>query len=231
MRLNTYSTGFVLASGLLSYAIDRRLPFKGARLAGISEITESLQNISDMLKGIQSFFSSLSNISIISNVIGLETVLLFVAVIVFSTGLSALGVPKGRLAFLVSLCTADCLWILWKASMKAALPDYLPQILKSNLVVLSPFLAVSVLAAVVPLLWGKVKRRVFPLLRRKHSLDKKALLVVYDEYLAQNALFHRQVSSQLLGSGESERITLSGETIKTIEDLKATLLKFNIKRE
>src|SRR5208337_2441949 len=116
----------------------------------------------------------LSNISIISNVIGLETVLLFVAVIVFSTGLSALGVPKGRLAFLVSLCTADCLWILWKASMKAALPDYLPQILKSNLVVLSPFLAVSVLAAVVPLLWGKVKRRVFPLLRRKHSLDKKA---------------------------------------------------------
>ncbi len=79
MRPNNYSTGFILASGLLSFAIDCRLPLQGARLAGITEVTESLQNISDILKGIHSFFSSLSNISVISNVIGPETVILLAA--------------------------------------------------------------------------------------------------------------------------------------------------------
>jgi hypothetical protein len=229
MRLDTYTMGFVLSSGLVSYAIDRRMPLKGARLAGISEITESLQSISDLLKGIQSFISSLSNISIISNVIGLETLLLLAAIIVFSMGLSALGVPKGKLAFLISLCTADFLWILWKVSMKAALPGYLPQILKSNMVVLLPFLAVTVIARLVPLLWGKIKRRVFPLFRKRHGLDKQKLLMVYDEYLAQNAVLQRLVAAEVLGSKDGEKIGLSDETINAIEDLKATLLKFNAK--
>ncbi len=231
MRLKAYTTGLVLVSGLISYAADRRPPLNGPRLAGISEITESLQNISDMLKGIQSFFSSLSKISIISNVIGLETLLLLAAVILFSAGLSALGIPKGKLAFLLSLCTADCLWILWKVSMKAALPEYLPQILKSNLVVLSPFLAVSILAALLPLFWGKFKRRVLPLFRKRRALDRRALLAAYDEYLAQSALFHRQVASEALVSGESEKVILSGETMETIENLKAALLKFKITKQ
>ncbi len=230
-RPNNRRMGFAFSSWLLCLAVEGWQPLGRARLAGLADMQASLQNISDALKGIQSFFTSLSNISVISNVIGLETILLLVVVIIFSTGLSALGVPKGKLAFLLSLLTADCLWFLWKASMKDPFQEFMPQILKSNLVVLSPFLAVSVLAAAVPFAWKKLKRRMAPLLRRGRAIDKKTLRAVYDEYLANSAALHSQITSEILGSGENEKIAISGETSRAIEDLRATLLKFDTKKK
>jgi hypothetical protein len=237
MRLNNNGAGIILVSALMSYGISRpygigrRASFAGARLAGISDISESLQEISDILKGIHSFIASLSSISIISNIIGLETILLFVSVVVLSTGFSALGVPKGKFSFLISLVTADSLWILWKVSIQAGFPGYFLPIIKSNLIVLSPFLIITILGAMFPLLWTRFKRVILSLIRKKLTMDKKRLLALYDEYQTQSGVLTRHVVSEILGTEGAEQITLSYELQKSVEDLKSTLAKFNIKKQ
>ena len=228
MRLRNNGAGIILVPALLFYGNNSRGSFAGARLAGISDLSESLREISDILKGLRSFIESLSSISIVSNIIGLETFLLFVSVVVLSIVFSALGVPKGRFSFLLSLVTADSLWILWKASMKAGFPGYLIPIIKSNLVVLSPFLIVTILGAAFPLLWTKSKRALSSLIRTKRTMDRKKLLALYDEYQMQSSALAHAVS-EILATEGAERATLSRELQRSIEDVKSTLAKFNEK--
>ena len=236
MRLKNNGAGIILASALLSYGIcrtygiGRSVSFAGARLAGMSDISESLQEISDILKGIQSFIASLSSISILSNMIGLETILLFVSVVLLSTGFSALGVPKGKFSFLISLVTADGLWILWKVSMNAGFPGYFIPIIKSNLIVLSPFLIVTILGTMFPLLWTRFKRAIVSLFSRKRTMDRKKLLALFDEYQRQSGVLSSHVLSEILGTEGAEQITLSDELQKSVEGLKITLAKFNGKK-
>jgi hypothetical protein len=223
--------GIILVSMLFYGALVRPLAYREARLAGISDISETLQEISNVLKGIYSFISSLSSIPLLSTTIGFDTILLFIGIVVFTAGFSAIGVPKGKFSFLASLVTADALWVLWKESMKAEFPGYLAPILKSNLIVLTPFILVMIFSAAFPHLWMKFKRSITSLFHRKTAFNKKDFLALYDEYQERSTELNRLIVSDMLASGASEKTSLSQEAVKSIEDLKSTLEKFSSSKQ
>ncbi|OHD72436.1 MAG: hypothetical protein A2W19_13920 [Spirochaetes bacterium RBG_16_49_21] len=185
---------------------------------------QSLKEISDILQGINAFISS---IAFISQTIGYDTILVFIAIIIFSIGFSSLGVPRGKASFLVSLAAVDSLWILWKAGITARFPDYLLPMLKTNLIVLAPLIIVAILARMFPFLRTAIKRAALSPFRKTPAFDKKSLVALYEEYQAQSGALNASILFEMLSSGAEEKIVLSAATVKTIDTLKSILAKFD----
>ena len=128
-----------------------------------SGFTETTQEARETLKGIHEFLTGVSkfigNIALviesISSFIDSRAIAVFLIVLIISSGLTAVGVPRGYPAFITALLITDSLWFLWGKSMGADMLYYTLTIIRVNLIVLSPFIAAAV-----------VRRYLFPVLRR-----------------------------------------------------------------
>jgi hypothetical protein len=222
MKIEKNGTCFITAALLFSL-VDPPHQGAGVRLSALSDVTRALKDISDALDGIRSF---LSGIAFISKTIGYETILLFIFIIIFSIGFSSIGVPRGKASFLVSLAAVDALWVLWKASVNARFADFFPQMLKSNLIVLSPLIVVAILARVFPLLLASLKNAVLSPFRRMRAFSRKRLAGLHQEFRARSEALDGLIRSDMAGA-DDEKITLSTVTVQMIEELKSTLTKIN----
>jgi hypothetical protein len=190
----------------------------------LADITDALKKISDFLQGVNSF---LSGISFISETIGFGAILLCITVIVFSAGYSAVGVPRGKASFFASLITADIIWVTWKLSFNAPVADYIFSLVKSNLIVLSPFAMVVILGRLAPSLFPKIRRKFSPLFRKKRHLETNEFHQLYNEYQALNSGLNRSMMEDIMASRDNNRVNLSPETRLNIDKLKHTLEKLD----
>ncbi len=195
------------------------------RLAGLTDITESVKDLTDVIKGINAF---LSGVSFISETIGFGTILLFLAVIVFSAGYSALGMARGKITFFSSLLTADALWVFWKASLNEPLSENLYSIIRSNLIVLCPPVIAVLLSRAAPGLLGKTGRIISSLFSGKKQLGQREAAALCDECQARSAMLNRALLEDILAAPVSGGpVNLSPETRRSAEALRETLDKIN----
>jgi hypothetical protein len=212
-----------ITAALLFSLFDPSPQVAGAGLSALTDVGQALKDISGALEGIRSF---LSGIAFISKTIGYETILLFIFVIVFSIGFSSIGVPRGKASFIVSLAAVDALWGLWKASVNARFADFFPQMLKSNLIVLSPLIVVAILARVFPLLAASLTNAVLSHFHRMRAFSKKRLAGLHQEFRARSEALDGLLRSQMAGP-DDDKITLSVATVQMVEELKSTLAKIH----
>jgi len=190
----------------------------------LADITDALKKISDFLQGVNSF---LSGISFISETIGFGAIILVITIIVFSAGYSAVGVPRGKASFFASLITADIIWAMWKMSINAPITDYIFPLVRSNLIVMSPFAAALFLGRLAPFLFPKIRRKFSSLFRKKQHLEANEFLLLYYEYQVQTAGLNRSLVEDIMASRDNKRVNLSPETRLNIDKLKHTLEKFD----
>ncbi|OHD63932.1 MAG: hypothetical protein A2176_14985 [Spirochaetes bacterium RBG_13_51_14] len=195
--------------------------------SGLTDMTETFREISDFLQGIHSF---LSGIAFISETIGFSTIVLIVTVIVFSTGISAVGVPRGTASFLASLAAANTLWILWKMSFKAPPVDYIPMI-KSNLIVLTPLVAAVLTPKLIRLVPRGIRHKLSSLTRRKGMLDARLLQELYREYQANSARLNSSILADVLDSDATGSVNLSPKTRAGIDAMKETIARLDPNRK
>lgn len=117
----------------------------------LTDMRNTLDGIKKTFEGIGRFVKSISDfISSIASVINLRALVLLVAVLVFSAGFSAIGIPKGGWSFFLSLFVIDALWYLWRNSMN---PDtflyHMRPILVINGYLLIPWVALMALKRVM----------------------------------------------------------------------------------
>ncbi len=175
-----------------------------------------LEEIIEIVRGVHSF---LSGIALISETIGFATVLLFLGVILFSAGFTAVGVPKGAPSFIASLLTANILWALWNIALKASPGECVAAMVRSNLILMAPAaaLALASLAAV------RIRRYLGGLFRSRAVLDGEKAASLLREYQEKSARLSSSLAEDIISSRGGERVPLSGETVTRAGELEEIL--------
>jgi len=196
-----------------------------AALADMTDIAASLKELSDILQGIHSF---LSGVTFISQTIGFGTIVLFMAVLLFSAGYSALGMPRGKSSFLSALVTADVIWAAWKVSLNAPLSDCLVPMIKANLIVLCPLIIAAAMSRAFPAAGRMFGAALSSLFKRKKRIDARGAAGLFGEYRERSARLDKAMLEDIIAAGrEVKSVSLSTETRKCAEELRDTLAKID----
>ena len=127
------------------------LPAHGAAMLedtahAFKEIRETINDIRHTAGGIARFLESVSSVAgTIARLIDPRALALLFFVLVFSAGFAAIGIPRGRASFFISLALVDALWFVWGRSMNAELPSYALSMAGANLYLLVPYFSYLVL--------------------------------------------------------------------------------------
>jgi hypothetical protein len=199
-----------LLGGALPLAAEGREP------AG--DIFGQLGEIVEIVRGVHSF---LSGIAIISETIGFATVLLFLGVIVFSAGFTAVGVPKGIPSFIVSLVTANILWVLWNIALKASPGECVAAMIRSNIIIIAP----AAITAVAARGSARLRRSLGGLLRPRALLDGEQAASLIREYQERSSRLSSALAEDILFSRNGDAVRLSGRTLDQAGELGETIEK------
>jgi hypothetical protein len=139
----------LFASLLLFHNLTSSLEPAGAMSPAAAQcgITDTIEQIGLFIAAVKQFFTLLAGIF---SVTGLNTLVLFFAVVIISSGLSALGIPRGKSSFVLSLAAADAFWFAWERGLGTEIPAFLPAMIKSNLLLLLPLALVALASAAAP---------------------------------------------------------------------------------
>ncbi|MEW6526639.1 MAG: hypothetical protein AB1444_08245 [Spirochaetota bacterium] len=190
------------------------------------EIVDTYNQIKTTFDGLSRFLDNIySFISAISNLLGYRAIALFFAIAFTSAGLSAIGFPKGKTSFFISMIIINILWFTWNTSFEI---DYLYTIgtmLKTNSIILFPyilFLIIKYYKDVIKRLIYNCFYLIFPFLKKegihKQTLQEsvKLLNTSYTEvieYLMKDYFYG------------NDYIKLSDNSIRAIEQLENMLKK------
>lgn len=224
MTMRTFPTS-LLASLMAFQASGGMRPDRGVIHAGLAEMTDSLREVADAMQGIHTV---LSGFSFISQTIGFGTILLFVAVIVFSAGYAAVGVPRGKPSFFLSLVTADALWFFWKMSSNTPVSEYCSSMVKANLIVLCPLVMVAIISRAFPIMLLKIRTRVPSSLRGKRIIGADTAAALCGECQTRSAQLSRAFTEDILASGRTGApVRISAATRESTQLLRETLEKID----
>lgn len=129
----------------------------------VAGVTDTIKEIQQFIEGWRIFFSRLSAIT---SLVGFKTLLLFMAILVISSGLSSIGLPRGKVSFILALLVADTVWIAFSDSFNPGKFTYLGPVIRANLTICAPML----LFYLSPLIWRKTRS----LLSRDKKSDSHA---------------------------------------------------------
>jgi hypothetical protein len=191
--------------------------------AGLTEIQSTFNEIKDFFSGIKSFFEKIASFT---SFIGFGTFVLLLVVFIFSSGLSAIGIPRGRTAFFISLALADSLWILWKESFAHQSPAYLLPLFRANAILLIPYMGTLVAKKLFPLFMMRLKK----LFIRKRKISCDLLLHLTEEIYRAFSDFQQQSHRDVLDAKERGILIMSPETIETFDRLQEIITKNDLRK-
>jgi hypothetical protein len=184
-------------------------------------ISSTLGEIKDFISGINSF---ISNIVSISKLIGFSTFLLFLFILLLSSGLSAIGIPRGRTSFIVSLLIADSIWIMWARSINPGSYDFLTRVGRANLIILLPVILAAFAAWIFPLLFRKLRGKIrLPGFRKGKVYSGRETAKLSEEFSLYSRGFQDSLVNDIISSESKKDIFLSSETVKLSRKLRGLL--------
>ncbi len=193
----------------------------GDTMIVFSGISSTLSEIKNFLSGINSFISSMLSIT---KLIGFSTFVLFFFILLLSSGLSAIGIPRGKTSFLVSLLIADSLWIIWSRSFNPHSYDYLTHVGRTNLTILLPVISLAFAAWIFPLLFGKLKGKIrLPGFRKRKGYSGSETAKLSEEFADYSRGFQNSLVNDIISSHSKKDIVLSSETVNFSRKLKKLL--------
>lgn len=192
---------------------------------GINEIKDSINETKEFFAAINKFITTVTfPIKKISSLIGGSTLILLFFILIISSGLGALGIPKGKFTFFTALLIADSLWLAWGYSINSNMFSYFLNVVKINIILLSPF--------IIYLIIKKYFSSVFTELINKISLKSKKRMHLNEakflsERFSDESLMLLKKLSKDMGKGETnDKIILSDDSRNSIRSIKKLLGKF-----
>ena len=171
----------VIAVSLLIFAVSAihvsAIPLPG----GLDEAVNKIGQIGDTIETFMKTVSSI--IAFFARLLGFTGFFLFAFTLLTAAGLSAAGVPKGKYAFFSSLLICDALWALWHYSAHTLDSGFVLSAVRSNIVVVSPFIVFYIGRYA----WRKICER---LKRRKISSsedDRESMIATAREFADESA--------------------------------------------
>ncbi|MFW5860605.1 MAG: hypothetical protein ACOCWZ_00025 [Spirochaetota bacterium] len=219
-------------SAVLSLFFTGYYHYTGNMNMGISlcGFTDTLRDIKDAISGFSHFIQQITRIvETISDIVGIQVLLLLFFVSIIASGLAAIGVPRGKMSFFLSLILNDCLWVLWNTSFHPHSYAFIYDIARTNLILLSPYL----LLLLVRRYWPDIKRFCGKL--RDKILSRPPDIVTLNEFFQwkkQYQSLHVSLLESLdndLARKENDFVTISKETIRSLDSLDASIQHFTKK--
>ncbi len=184
-------------------------------------LSSTLNEIKDFLTGINSFISSIVSLS---KLIGFSTFILFLFIMLLSSGLSAIGIPRGKVSFTLSLLIADSIWIMWSRSFNPGSYDFLLRIGRANLIILLPVIFVAFTAWIFPPLLNKLKRKIRRSgFRKGKGFSGTETVKLSEEFADYSRGFQNSLVNDIISSESKKDILLSPETLSFSRKLKGLL--------
>ncbi|MEJ5362337.1 MAG: hypothetical protein WBK20_15710 [Spirochaetota bacterium] len=190
------------------------------------EIIDTYNQIKTTFDGLSRFLDNIySFIAAISNILGYRAIALFFAIAFTSAGLSAIGFPKGKTSFFISMIIINILWFTWNTSFEIDYIYTISTMLKTNSIILLPyilFLIIKYYKDVIKKFMYKLFYFIFPFIKKdvihKQTLQESLKLIntTYTEvieYLMKDYFYG------------DDYIKLSNNSIKAIEQLENILKK------
>ena len=129
--------------------------------SGINEIKESVNETKELFVSINKFIKTVSApVKAVSSLLGGTTLILLLFVLIISSGLGALGIPKGKFTFFTALFIADSLWMAWGSSINADTLIYFLKIIKTNVILLSPVIIYLIIKKYSPDIFRRFKNKI-----------------------------------------------------------------------
>lgn len=135
-------------------------------------LENALRQIQDFAAAVKSFSALIySIIAFFTKLFGFGAILLLLASLVTSSGLVAVGVPAGRMPFIISLAFWDGMWVLWTVSSGGIGSAFIGTFLLVNAKAAAPFVLFEAIRFGVPFLWRTVRRRLSKGLSRAETAE------------------------------------------------------------
>ncbi len=180
-------------------------------VSAFADFAESLSEIEKVMNSINSVFTAVTQtFSAINSLFGIEVILLLLAVIVFSSGLSSVGMPKGKLAFFTSLLLADFFWVIWITAQKPESGIFVLKIIKTNLILLSPYLLILSIKTIFPIIKQNIYRKIYV----KKGMKKDALLRYSEEIMQLHLYLSKHIQHDL--AEDTEYVVLSQKSVNSL---------------
>ena len=185
----------------------------------VSDISQAVDSIRESAAAIKNFADSLSKffetvgsvISFIGSLIGAKALLLLAGAMIFSALLSMLGIPKGKLSFFISLICADCIWAAWRKSFEGMDSGFIWEMVKANLILIAPFLAIHLIRRYYPHLARAIRRMHGRIIGKDKKMAVDEALSLWERYKAIQSDFERALMADIVAGGENGA-TMSDET-------------------
>lgn len=205
-----------------------------AILSTLSETKETIEGINRFINIIVGVINT--TISIIG-FIGFKVLVLFIAVLFLSTGLAFIGIPKGKVSFFTSLTLVNVLWFFWGKSFNPESYSFMISMLKTNLILLIPFLLLPIFKVVIEFLFKKISK-IFCFIKipfiGKKILDKNEIISISEKFQEISPKFQLSLFKDILSNEKKDRITISNTTYKYMNDIEEIIKgfhKFNKKKK
>jgi len=181
-------------------------------------VKKTYKSIEELIDGVNSFIGKIQSVA---GMIGFKPIALLIIVFFLSSGLSSVGVPRGKAAFLASLALADVIWVAWKMSFSdTQFAEYL-SIAKANLIILIPFILVFSVNKGRPFIAKSLRRIKTRLSGEELKERRREINFLSRLLLEENVKLHNQIQSNM--DDDELSAELSPETKKLIHEIRKLL--------
>ncbi len=181
---------------------------------------ETLNDILTVMKGIALAVESISStIALVSSILGFSVIIVLLIIFAVSSGLASIGVAKGKTNFFVSLFITDVFWFLWGKGYYQGDYMFVLPMLKTNLIILSPFITIYLLKRYLPDIYFYLLNIIFK--AKKISVIKGKS--ISEKIILESALLQSSLQKDIFNSNDSKVLRLSSETLLKINSMKNLL--------
>ncbi|MCL1912209.1 MAG: hypothetical protein FWG13_08385 [Leptospirales bacterium] len=209
----------LLSTPAFSFSFTEKIQetFKSAK-----EIPENMKrtfkSIEEFIDGVNSFVGKIHSVAAM---IGFKPIALLIIIFFLSSGLTSVGVPKGKASFLTSLALADTVWVLWKMSFSdTQFAEYL-SIAKTNLILLLPFIVIFSIHKGRPFIAKSLRRIKARLSGEELKLRRKEITSLSRLLLEENVKLHNQIQENI--DNDELYAELSPDAKKLIDEIRKLL--------
>ena len=193
----------------------------------ISDTQETIREMKNTLDGLSRFAATLRSVAAtLASIMGLRTIALLIGTLFFSMAASSLGIPRGMPSFIAGLAASDILWFIWARSFHPGSLEFLPDMIRSNSLLLIPAATVFLLVKVAFPRVARMASRIHIFHRGagRGPLSRKELAELLDEYQTRSLSFQKALLCDLAG-GTEESSGPSRETLDSAAGLESTIKK------
>ncbi len=199
-------------------------PFKKIS-TGVNEIKDSISETKEFFEALGKFTKTVAfPIKKISSLVGGTTLILLFFILIISSGLGALGIPKGKFTFFAALLIADSLWLAWGNSTNSNMFLYILNVAKTNIILLSPFFIYIITKKYFPSTISKLIGKI-PF-KFKKGVSPKEAEFLSERYSDESLVLLRKLSKDIKKGKTENKVILSDDSLKSIRNVKKLLEKF-----